>query len=257
MRFDLDNILLDDIIFYMENHDGDFLLDTQERKVIDINNEEMIDEERDYDSDRFIPLPEWGSSEGYRLMEKFAVNIKNPCIRQELSDALNKKKGVFRAYRDVLSQYPETEKQWFNYKEKEMKEDVTAWYNSLREQWGLEPIGSEPEDNSSLILEDFLFTEKEDNETLCITAQTQDGETAGKINAVKHDNTLYINILEVNEEYRCLGIAKTLLSKMLEKPAVMSLDITIDLPSETDFFARSLLLENFKPLMQRFIRKNN
>jgi len=252
MRFELDNTLIDEITFYMENQDGDFLFDTQDRKIIDIFNE-MIEEENDYNSDRYISLPKWGSKDGYRLMEKFAVNLKSPLIRQELSNALNRKKGVFRAYRDVLSQYPESEKQWFAFKEQEMKDEVLAWYNSLREQWGLEPIGSEPEDNSSLILEDFLFKEKEEKNIFTISALTEEGEIAGTINASKDEKTIHINILEVKEEYRGMGIAKTLLSKMLEKLYKMNLDITIDLPVETDFFARSLLLENFKPLMQRFI----
>jgi ribosomal protein S18 acetylase RimI-like enzyme len=38
-----------------------------------------------------------------------------------------------------------------------MKRGVVAWYNSLRELWGLELIGDEPEDISGLALEDFRF----------------------------------------------------------------------------------------------------
>ena len=38
-----------------------------------------------------------------------------------------------------------------------MKREVIAWYNSLRETWGLELIGEEPEDISGLTLEDFRF----------------------------------------------------------------------------------------------------
>jgi hypothetical protein len=46
-------------------------------------------------------------------MEKFTAGLNNPVARQELTAALNKNKGVFRAFRDVLEQYPEVEKIWF------------------------------------------------------------------------------------------------------------------------------------------------
>ncbi|MDR2730070.1 MAG: GNAT family N-acetyltransferase, partial [Treponema sp.] len=58
-------------------------------------------------------LPQWGPKDGYRLMEKFTAGLNNPVARQELTAALNKNKGVFRAFRDVLEQYPEVEKIWF------------------------------------------------------------------------------------------------------------------------------------------------
>jgi hypothetical protein len=52
-----------------------------------------------------------------------------------------------------------------------------------------------------------------------------------------------------------MGIGKTLLSKLLEKADTLNLDVTIDLPTDFEYFSRSLYLENFKPTMQRFIRK--
>jgi GNAT superfamily N-acetyltransferase len=236
----------------MENQDGDFLLDIQEAYVVDMFNNDYEEEPDFSDNSRFISLPEWNSSDGYRLMEKFAATIRNPVVRQELSDALNRNKGVFRAFRDVLEQYPEIEKSWFNYKEQKMKNEVICWYNALREEWGLEPIGIEPEDNSSLVLEDFVVKENGD---YCLIAEIADGELAGTITASLNGEILHINNLEVKQEYQGMGIGKTLLAKLLEKADKQNLDVTIDLPEETGFFSRSLLLENFKPGMQRFIRK--
>jgi len=252
MRFELDDIIIDDIIFHMENQDGDFLFDSQEGCVIDLSFNEF-DDEIDIKDERYIDLPHWGSNDGYYLMEKYILSLKNPVVRQELSNALNRKKGVFRAFRDVIAQYPETEKLWFKYKDQEMKNEVIAWYNALREEWGLEPIGIEPEDNTSLVLEDFVFKETND---YSFTVETADSESAGTINAVLIDAVLHINNLNVKPEYRGLGIGKTLLAKMLEKADENNLDVTIDLPEETNFFSRSLLLENFKPCMQKFIRKD-
>jgi len=256
MQFELDNTLIDDIIFHMESQDGDFLLDIQEGMVINTDFNEF-DEEIDYDDARYISLPDWSSNDGYRLMERFAASLKNPVIRAELSIALNRSRGAFRAYRDVLSRYPETEKQWYNFKEKEMKNEVMIWYNSLREEWGLEPIGIEPEDNTSLVLEDFFFKNINDGMGIeySIIAETASGDHAGKISAVLNDTTLRIDSLEVISEYRGMGIGKTLLLKMLETADEKKAEVVIDVPVKSEFFSRSLLLENFKPSMQRFVRK--
>ena len=299
MRFELDDILIEQIIFSMENQDGDFLLDTREGIVIDLNwetrdEDEDEDEENDDDDDdsgRYISLPDWTSNDGYRLMEKFTTGLKNPVLRQELTAALNKNKGVFRAFRNILEQYPESEKLWFKYKEEKMKDDVIAWYNSLREEWGLEPVGIEPEDTSSLVLEDFVLREKSPSDDekaaslhllccgnkdgddyniqeaaspfsfpgdLCLVAESANGDFAGYICAVfvkparNLPEHLEIRHLEVQPEYRGMGLGKTLLSKLLEKAGDQT--ITIDLPAGMDFFSRSLHLESFKPCFHRFVR---
>jgi ribosomal protein S18 acetylase RimI-like enzyme len=258
MRFDLDEILIDDILFHMENQEGDFLLDVQEGRVIDLSDETMEDDEEN-NSERYITLPEWSPNDGYRLMEKFAAGLKSPVVRQELSAALNRNKGVFRAYRDVLGQYPEIGKQWFKYKEQQMTNEVIAWYNSKREEWGLKPFGSEPEDNFLLVLEDFVtkeqLTENKEQVIINFTSETAAGDTVGNISAELVDGVLHIRTLEVKPEYQGMGIGKTLLAKLLEKADKKKVDVTIDLPVEADFFSRSLYLEEFKPCFQRFIRK--
>ncbi|MCL2210715.1 MAG: GNAT family N-acetyltransferase [Treponema sp.] len=254
MRFELDDTLTDDIIFHMENQENDFLLDTREGCVIGTRCDDIKESDCD-DAERYIPLPAWEPKDGYRLMEKFTASLKNPVVRHELSESLNKNKGVFRAFRDVLEQYPDTEKMWFRFKEQKMKNEVVSWYNALREEWGLEPIGAEPEDTMSLVLEDFIIKKGESD--FHFIAESSDGVIAGSINAVWNGAILEINKFEIKNEYRCMGIGKTLLSKVIEKADENKLDISIDIPFETDFFSRSLLLENFKPVMQRFVRKNH
>ena len=289
MKFELDDILIDDILFNMENQEGAFLLDTHEGLVVCTDNPEFEDIDFD-DEERFISLPDWSSHDGYRLMEKFVAELRNPIARQELSGALNRSKGVFRAFKNVLEQYPETETLWFKFKEQKMKNEVINWYNSLREEWGLEPIGSEPEDTSSLVLEDFvlrpgdsadtekayklhkLCLEEKENKTAAgiyeslnkfefpgsysFVAESADGNFAGFIYAVKDGSScLQIRQLEVKGEYRGMGLGKTLLAKLLEKTETQGLTITIDLSAGTEFFSRALHLEGFKPCVQRFVRR--
>jgi len=259
MRFELDNALMDEILFFMENQDNEFFLDTRDGRVIcaenykgDVAIAAQLPAPDFHNDDRFILLPEWSSNNGFRLMENFAASIKNPIVRQELSAALNRSKGVFRAFKDVLDQYPETEKLWYKFKEQKMKEEVIVWYNSLREEWGLKPIGTEPEDTTPLVLEDFSITETGD---YSFSAETASGDSAGNISVNLDGTVLQIKTLEVKPEYRGMGIGKTLLSKVLSKADENNLDVSIDVPKETEFFTRSLLLENFEPVVQKFYRK--
>jgi ribosomal protein S18 acetylase RimI-like enzyme len=169
MQFELTEALLDDILFSMEDQECEFMLDTVEGVVCGgpegldfLNDEDEADDESA--GSRYISLPEWASSDGFRLMERFAASFKNPLVRQELSSALNVRRGVFRAFKDTLSRYPEAEKLWFAYKDREMKREIIRWYNGLREEWGLEKIGMAPEETGDLVLEDFHFRpfQKED-----------------------------------------------------------------------------------------------
>ncbi|MDR1863162.1 MAG: GNAT family N-acetyltransferase [Treponema sp.] len=256
MQFDLTEALIEDILFSMEDQESNFYLDTQ--KGIVTGGEDFEDKNRDSAPEgRYISLPEWDSSSGFRLMERFAAACRSPIIRDELSSALNRGRGVFRAFKDVLTGRPEVEKLWFVYKEREMKREILRWYNALREEWGLEKIGLEPEDTEDLILEDFRFRELRDEDMpmvkelhrLCLgenlswmaenrilaeeagedeaptaaaeqtalAAETGNGEFAGYISAVPRGSSLRIQALELKPEYRGMGIGEALLVKLLEK----------------------------------------
>ena len=169
MQFELTEALIDDILFAMEDQMGEFMLDTVEGVVADgADGSDFSDEDLDDDDEeggeRYIDLPEWDSADGFRLMERFAAGFRNPIIREELTSALSLGRGVFRAFKDTLGRYPEAEKLWFAYKDNEMKREIIRWYNGLREEWGIEKIGMEPEDTDDLVLEDFRFRpfQKED-----------------------------------------------------------------------------------------------
>ena len=277
MQFELSDALIDDILFSMEDQEWVFFIDCQEGVVI---SEEDAREALEEDTDRFIDLPKWDSSDGFRLMERFTTAFRNPMIRNELSSALNQGKGVFRAFKNTLSLYPEAEKLWFSYKEREMKREIVRWYNGLREEWGMEKIGLEPEETGDLVLEDFRFREFHDDdraaaaelhrlcledaldddrfkdipkETLAITAESVSGEFAGYVSAGQKGRNLFIHALEVRPEYRGLGIGKALLSQLLAKldPSKVS-QVFLDLSAKDECFSRALAREGFVPQITRY-----
>ena len=96
--------MLSEIIFGIENQDVDYMLDigtgnlySSEMDGIEPSSEENL-----------VELPPWTSSDGYQLMVSFTNTCQNPQLKQKLVDELNSKsKGVFRRFRDVLSENPE------------------------------------------------------------------------------------------------------------------------------------------------------
>jgi len=289
MQFELSKALIDDILFFMEDQDGDFLLDTQEGMVISKDDEDFDNEAFEDDADRYISLPDWEPSDGFRLMERFAAGLHNALVREELSAALDRGRGVFRAFKDTLTRYPEIEKLWFDYKDREMKREVISWYNALRETWGLELIGEEPEDIAGLALEDFRFRQgtaedsapaqklhcacsSEFNDEhgdifagmgdwtfpgdVCFVAETAGGEFAGYVSAIRKGDVLHICAVEVQAEYRGLGLGKALVARLLEQADNEKTPrVIIDLPAGREPFSRALLREDFKPCIQRYCRK--
>lgn len=149
MVFDLSEELINQIIFAMEDQNADC--------IFDASTGEIVPNTVEADFNRYYTLPEWNSVNGFRIMERFVSVLRNPLARQELRDVLFCGKGVFRNFKNVLKQYPEIERMWFSFKEKEIKQYILRWYNALCDAWGLEKLGEEPEETDELVYEDFSF----------------------------------------------------------------------------------------------------
>ena len=84
---------------------------------------------------RFVEIPKIPSYESYEIMERFISGIEDQRIRNRLFGAI-KGKGAFRRFKDTFSEWPELEKEWYEYKEEAVRKEVLDW---------LESIGIEPE----------------------------------------------------------------------------------------------------------------
>jgi ribosomal protein S18 acetylase RimI-like enzyme len=259
--FELSDELVDSLMFAMEDcRDGDFSFDTVRGIVIFCSDDEEIDDEDEYKNDvegRYIDIPEWDSANGFDLMERFCSGLPKSDAKKALSGALDRGKGVFRAFKDALRAFPEIEKRWFLFKENEMKKFVITWYNGLREEWGLQKIGAEPSETDDLLNEDFVFhaarpenaaaaaelhsqclaehSKNSDGFDLAdisyynlaggwdfagaqaVVAETSGGDFAGYICAAPAGKALHIKTVEVKNEYRRMGLGSQLLAKLLEQ----------------------------------------
>lgn len=292
MQFELTEALIDDILFSMENQDMECYLNTKEGVVVSPNDDDFLDEEggEAVSRENWIDLPQWESSDGFRLMEKFAAGLRNPLVREELSSALDRGRGVFRAFKDVLSRYPEMEQFWFSFKEKEMRRAILTWYNGLREEWGLALVGEEPEETEDLVLEDFTFrtATAEDADkaaalheicvaelnlspvppnriaekktqfpgTVSMVAETGKLDFAGYAVGILNNETIHISALEVMPEYRGLGIGEKLLEILLQNVTERNFThISIDLPLPSEGFSRVLVRFGFFAYESRYALK--
>lgn len=107
----------------------------------------------------YVELPQWEPANGFRMMERFVAVVRNTALQRQLRSVLFSGKGVFKNFKNLLKSHPQGEKQWFAFREEEMTRYITQWYNQLREVYGLEQLGEEPEDNEELLQDDFILRE--------------------------------------------------------------------------------------------------
>ncbi len=156
MPFELTPELVDQVIFGMENQDTEYYVDTRVGIVVpELEITEEADES-DTGEQRYIPVPEWRSVDGYNLMEGFVGTLRNPIYRERLRKILASGRGVFRQFKDTVKERKEIERLWFNFKEKEMRRIVVEWFNDMRETAGLDRVELEFEDTEDLVFSDFV-----------------------------------------------------------------------------------------------------
>ncbi len=157
MEFPLTENLLSQIIFAMEDQSHRFYIDR--RKGLLVREDEFEAEAprssgvpaqaeqaaeepalldgkppdgRDWEQ-RYAPIPVWSPAEGFHLMERFVLKLRNPIFAELLREALSSGQGVFRRFKDILKKNREIERLWFQFKEREMRRVVERWYEEERE----------------------------------------------------------------------------------------------------------------------------
>lgn len=95
--------------------------------------------------------PFWSSEDGFALMEDYLGRIRNPEARIRLSAALGRGKGVFRAFKEVLTSYPGLDDGFRELKRSVMSARILSWYGDLREVRGLARLPEAPEDSDDLL----------------------------------------------------------------------------------------------------------
>jgi GNAT superfamily N-acetyltransferase len=197
---------------------------------------------------RYLPIPTWGPAEGFHLMERFVLKLRNPIFAEMLREALSSGQGVFRRFKDMLRKNREIERLWFAFKDKEMKQVVEQWYEAERELAGLERLAAEGEPPLELVASDFSIIPGEarhvepalkleqkvfgelhagpyersdlpplmDRRSLFLVAELTGGEFAGFVWAVEEGpSSLRLAQLAVRKHFRGIGLGTQLLRRLL------------------------------------------
>lgn len=155
MDFDLTQEIVDQIIYAMEDQHEEFLVDSRTGDVVTADSVA-----EDEDGEAYVEVPDWRPVDGFQLMERFVLQLRNPLLRERLRAALSSGRGVFRSFKDALRSSPEAERRWYLFKEREMRRVVQEWYNQLREIRGLEQLpfddAEAPVEPEELLLSEFI-----------------------------------------------------------------------------------------------------
>jgi hypothetical protein len=81
------------------------------------------------DPERILAIPDFHSTDGYRLMQRFALEQAGAEASQHLQNALEMSKP-FRRFKDSLSEFPEVEARWFEFETEEMKRIAEDFYEA-------------------------------------------------------------------------------------------------------------------------------
>lgn len=145
--FELNDTILERIIFAME--------DQTKSRLIDLNTGELVPRPEGEIAINVAPPPAWAPADGFRLMENYCLRLKNLELKRALLKALSHGKGVFKAFRQVLAEYPQEDLQFREYKNAFLRRYIESWMDDMRESLGLARLGPEPEEYEELLDEEF------------------------------------------------------------------------------------------------------
>ena len=109
--------------YFLDLATGEVLLVSDNLGYIEARQErERIEEE----SDRFLSIPQFGSSAESADMESFVETVEDERLLALLEGALDGN-GAFRRFRDVLNRYPVERDRWYAFKDERLKTRIREW----------------------------------------------------------------------------------------------------------------------------------
>lgn len=117
-------LFLDPILYYMEDSSGfasSCYIDLLKGEVVLPDIDEDISDEDAENEDRYFYVEPIASHESYEIMQDFAASVESDEIRNQMFDALERKKPFFN-FKSTLADYPDIQKKFFEYKDNRLKE---------------------------------------------------------------------------------------------------------------------------------------
>lgn len=126
---------LEELLADVDSEDIEAVLQAQ-TDLSDIDRQQLLNAARvEGDTDnRYRIIPKQDSGEGYRDMQEYIWALEDEHLRELLEVAIQGS-GAFRRFKDVLYRYPETQENWFRFRDEREKQRMTDWLASQ----GIEP----------------------------------------------------------------------------------------------------------------------
>jgi hypothetical protein len=154
--FQLTDASLERIIFAMEDQSNELLIDLETGDFIEKS--EYQEENPDTASERYVEPPSWDSRRGFAILEAFAATGASPPeLKLALNAALRRGKGVFKAFRQALSNDEILSRRFQDFKLRAMRPIVEEWIESLQEEQRLARLSEEPEDIGDIVASEIEF----------------------------------------------------------------------------------------------------
>lgn len=124
---------LDEIVIGFENNslELEFCLNINTGETIllsdDVLDEELVELIQEGESEEYISLPELNSNEGYNDMMDFTETVTSARLRNELLNALSGRKGVFKRFKDVLSQDNNELDRYYKFVDQQNRTRIIEW----------------------------------------------------------------------------------------------------------------------------------
>ncbi len=290
-EFSLTEEMIDQIIFYMEDQSGEYLINIKTGVIVPADSGENED---------MAPLPQWRSSDGYLMMEKFVSSLHNPVYKEELRDVLSMGKGVFRNFKKIVKSYEPLKRRWYNFKDRYLKDLVVGWYNANNEASYFVRMGTDSLETDDIVMSDFSFSSdcvigkeitfgieerlfaeifpddpvmgryyyagiKEilsdpSKEILSVCAGAGDDGFAGIIWGVvwscEEGSLLAIKEFYVKPEFRGLGLGKVMLEMLSDRASEAGLSrIHFEVPGSFPYIESMLEKQDYQPVSRSFGKK--
>ncbi len=112
---------------------GDVLGDDEERKasreILILCGEIENDDKIEIEENRYVLITPPHSSESFKVMEEFTLDLDEKELQTQLFSALGGYKP-FRRFKDVLLDYPDERENWFAFESQKLREFIEDWAKS-------------------------------------------------------------------------------------------------------------------------------
>lgn len=100
--------------------------------LTDIDRLQLLDAakiEEDFYNNRYLVIPKQDSHIAYQEMDEFIRTIQEQRLHERLGGAIRNFKP-FRRFKDMLSHYPNAQKDWFQFSDQQREQRILDWLSS-------------------------------------------------------------------------------------------------------------------------------